>query len=218
MNMGFWWCREEGNPMLDPNIYNQLMAILPLVPHLVAASKSVWKSMIKPLLKAKNYPIPKELEQEMLKKEKNKDVDGIIASIEKLAKSINGINTTQTNTGDNVRQMVINGPVGTYVENLSINPSMEIKHEDLPSIGNEILFAGITGNFPEIKVIENGLGGQYTIHVNNKKWSSATSEKIIEYRSIIKKLIEIGFIEYLRKNTYTITENGLLYAKKLLPY
>jgi len=200
--------------MLDQSIYDQLMAILPHVPQLLAASKSVWELMIKPILKSKNYPISNELEQEMLNKEKNNDVVGIIECIEKLAKSLSNINSTQINTGENVRQMAFNSNSGTtYIENVNINSSVENKQENLPLMADEILIAAIMGHFPEIKVYENSLGGQYEINANGKEWSSAESIKIIEYSDVIKKLKGMGYIEYIRKNTYKVTKSGADYVK-----
>lgn len=100
-----------------------------------------------------------------------------------------------------------------YTENGNINNKIENKQENLPLMADELLIAAVTGDFPEIKVYENLMGGQYEINANGKIWSSSESIKKIEYSDVIKKLISIGYIEFIRKNTYEVTKNGADYAK-----
>ena len=191
---------------------NEFLAIIPHIPHILAAGKSVWELMIKPLLVQKNYPISNELEQEMIIKENNKDIIGIIEKLENFAKTINNSNVIQINYGKNSQQFnLVNSP------NLAINignTNNNTENEELSKRASNILIAMSKDNFRELRVYEN-ITGFYSLNSNAQELGSGDIDEIIEIKECITLLINLGFIIFKRKNTYELTQKGITKIKQL---
>lgn len=113
-----------------------LKALIPLIPGLITAGKSVWNELIKPLLKGKGYNYTKEQDLEMTALEENKDIKRFIEKLENIDKELNQMAVTQTQTGDNNTQVGINN--GVVDNSTTINIGADEK-QDIVKKNLEIL-------------------------------------------------------------------------------
>jgi hypothetical protein len=194
---------------MDQVFFDNLMAIIPHIPIIINASKSVWELMIKPLLKNNDYPISNELEQKILTMEKNNDIVGIIDSIEKLAQSIKSNNISLNNTGDYVQQMVFNNNGDVY---LGKQTSINNKNMTLYNIEKEIIskikndaehqllkrgnIASVQGYFYQI--------GSETLPINK------TGVEFAHFEDAMKNLIKYELLEKdnRRRDCWKLTSKG----------
>jgi hypothetical protein len=88
-----------------------LIALIPIIPPMIEAGKSVWGNIVKPLLKGKGYNVTKEQDQEMIALEEKKDVKTLIEKLQNIDKELNQMAITQTYSGENGIQVGINNGV-----------------------------------------------------------------------------------------------------------
>jgi hypothetical protein len=116
-----------------------LKAIIPIIPGLITAGKSVWNEIIKPLLKGKGYNCSSEQDQEMNTLEEKKDIKTFIEKLERIDQELNRLVIMQNQTGDNSTQVGVNTGVIDYSTTInvgveektnSVKKNLEILDED----------------------------------------------------------------------------------------
>jgi len=193
----------------------QLMAIIPHIPAILQSGKSVWELMIKPILKQIGYNIPKELEQEMIEKENNKDLIGIINSIEEFAKSIQPNVNNQNYIGDNGNNFQnING-------NIYQNNFIQTQDKKLTNLSEKakLILKELYENEQNILTIYQSDGGLFSVNANHTELGSIDKNETIIIKNAIIELKNNNFIHLIKQGKselsgrYEMTNDGLNYIK-----
>jgi len=189
-------------------------AIIPYIPQMIAAGKSVWELMIKPWLESKKYPVSLELEQEMLAKEKSQDIAGIIEKLEEFSKAINNTMINQTNYGDNSQQMAFNnfGKVEINIDKDTSNKTNANTRLELSDNAFLLLEEISKDEWCELRITDQ-CGGLYSIHTNCKEFGSIEPIKATIMKDAVIELKNNDYIRPKRKNTFEITTKGIKYLE-----
>lgn len=180
----------------------QLLAIIPYIPQMLEAGKSIWDLMIKPILKQTGCNLSKEQEQDLLNKENNKDLIGIISFIEELANSIKPNITNQTYIGDN-------GNVNNFqnVENVYQNVYNQ-PHENKPkklSDKADIILSDLYNNEFRTLQVRQEIGGLFSINANHIELGSIKPDEVVICKNAIKELLENEYIYLVKKGKEELT-------------
>jgi hypothetical protein len=193
-----------------------LTALIPLIPSLITAGKSVWNELVKPLLIGKGYNIPDDLEKEMLILEQAKNVDGFIELLKNIEKEINTTNINQSYSGDGGNLIGINtGTINNYnfgstgkntkhEINLSENACQLLKEMSIDPIGQLLVVV---------------LLGGYQVQTNGKCFGSENNDRRVmaEIKAAIEELENYDLIRSMniKRNIFEITDKGYKIADKI---
>jgi hypothetical protein len=193
-----------------------LTAIIPLIPSLIIAGKSAWNELIKPLLIGKGYNIPDELEKEMLRLEKAKDIDGFIELIKNIEKEINTNNIKQSYNGDGGNQIGIN--TGTINNYNFVGTGKKIKQETRLSENACQLLKEMSFD-PIGQLLAVALLGGYQVQTNGKSFGSGKNDgrEMAEINAAIEELEDYDLIRptNYERNIFKITNKGYKIADKI---
>lgn len=120
-------------------IIETLSSILPIIPNLLSAGKSVYNIIIKPLLLSLGYKISHNDEEEFRKLENKKDIEGIRKKINNIEYEIN---LRQNNSGDKNSQIGVNNGIAFFnspitgggEENTENNDKQNIEYDKMMDV------------------------------------------------------------------------------------
>ena len=189
-----------------------LTAIIPLIPSMIKAGKSVWNELVKPLLTGNGYKINKELEAEMLEKERNKDIEAFIDKLKEIQQDVNQTAIKQTYNGDGGNQVGIN--TGTIINyNLTDKTSEKKLSETACRLIIEI------ANDPSGQLTAVRLLGSYMLQIGGRDLCPDGNDRrtIAGIEAAIDELECYGLIRAMgpQRDLFEITDNGYNVADKI---
>ena len=193
-------------------------ALLPLVPSMIKAGKSVWTELVKPLLIGKGLTITKEMEEEMLRKEKAKDIDGFIEKLKDMEQKMNQTNIMQSYNGDGGNQVGINtGIINNYNITGRGRGTSQEKGTQLSENACQLL-KEIAAD-PGGQLITLRIMGNRIVQTNGKRFGSEEYDKRIE-AEVIAAMEELEKNDLIRpigykRDIFEITDNGYKVANKI---
>jgi len=187
-----------------------LKAIIPLIPGIIMAGKSVWNELVKPLLLGSGYNITKELEQEMLQKEIAKDIEGITKKLNEIANNSNQTVNSQFSIGDGSQQIGNITGNGNTINITNVNKNNGEKNKtDLSEMAFILLKEMAQDTFGQLSAREL-IGGNFDVNTNCKKFGSTDARKKAELKEAIQELEENKLIQPKNneRKIFNITANG----------
>jgi len=191
----------------------QLIALIPIIPSMVDAGKSVL-SLLKPLLKGLGCPMSKDHEILIREMEKRKDSEGIIDYLKKMAQNLSMSDIEQHYSGDGGTQVGINQGI------INISPSLPQGENQQVKLSEESLeLLKEISQDPNGTLIAIMLLGRYKVQTNCKDfWIDGNDVRQIALISdAIEELEQHGLIKTNdpRREMFKITHTGFNLADKL---
>jgi hypothetical protein len=195
-----------------------LTALFPLIPSMIKAGKSAWTEFVKPLLIGKGLIVTKEMEEEMLKKERAKDIDGFIDKMKEIEQKMNQTSIMQNYSGDGGNQIGIN--TGTiYNYNITgigkeINQEKGVKLSENACQLLKEMAADPSGQLLTVRVLSGRI-----VQTNGKSFGAQKHDRRAEAEidATIEELEKYDLIRPTgyKRELFEITDNGYKIADKI---
>ena len=167
---------------------------------------------------SKGFKITKELEAEMLEKEKNKDIDGLIERLRNLGKETNQTFIEQSYSGDGGGQVAINKGI---INNYNITGLAKEKKQKKGIMLSDKACQLLTeiASDPEGQLMAVRVVGGYIVRTNDRNFNPENNNRreTAEIDAAIEELEKLDLIRptNYERNLFEITDSGFKVADKI---
>jgi len=192
-----------------------LKALIPYIQNMIIVGTPIVKDIIIPMLKKKGIEITEQWINKLLKKEENKDANGLIEVIKELDNCLNESNICQNIHENNGLQIGINYGIINYERQNTENTNKNVIA--LSDLARKIIKEMAKDDFGMLHK-DNNMGGVLNLITNGVNFGAGADNQREQRKAenAIKELLNNSFIIQVSKHKYKMTAAGDDYLDTLV--